>query len=485
MIRRLDEELISVIAAGQIAVSPVFVLKELIENSLDADASTIKVDINTPFDFKVVDDGEGIKFEELPFTVERFFTSKICSREDFSRLKTYGFRGEALHSIGMFSTLKIKTRHFEEEIGGEFSLKGGKVIVYRPLPFSGGTAVSVENLYFNAPLRKKDVPRTEKRNMINLVYDYAVVNESVQFKIQDTVLFPSSKIERVKRLFMKDFKVVEGNYWTGFYRTSFEGKNYGRIKKIFVNGRPVVFKELSVLLNEIGVSEYLIFLEVPPSLLDINVSPLKDRVFLKNFQEIKMSLERKLSSSLYFLPKFEKKELRLKERNEFSYRVLRLIGSDDTVMICEDGEYYYFFDKHLLHERVNYELILDRFSSGEFELVNVSCDLRLESREKVSDLKKYGFKVEKEGSYYKIIKIPIILRIDDVKSILNGESVESVASIACKRALKSGNYSISQEDSEKLFSLYLKCKEKRFCPHGRPIFYRIKKREILRKLGRI
>jgi len=484
MIHRLDETVISKIAAGQIAVSPSAVLKELIENSIDANASKIVVDITSPFEFKVVDDGEGIPFEELPLSVERFATSKIFSIDDFNRLKTYGFRGEALHAISLFSELKIKSRYFEEEIGGEIVVRGGEIVDYKPITFSGGTAVSVSNLYFNAPLRKREVLKSERTRMKAVVLDYALSNESIFFKVGDKVFYPSSLVERVKMAGVTDFKIIEGMFFIGFFKTFFEGKT-GKVKKIFVNRRPVIVKEISELLRKLMVDEYVLFINVPSSSVDVNVSPLKDRVILKDIENIVCEIEKKLDSSLYKFPAFSTQRL-IKEQEEVFYQSrLNIVGSDDTVVICEDGEYYYFFDKHLLHERVNYELLLEKLFKGEIDRVNVEIDEKIEDYQKITALRKFGIEIVKEKSFYRIVSIPSVLTVEDIYKLLNGESPESIASVACKRAIKSGTVFVSIEDIQKLINLYLSCKEKNVCPHGRPIFYRIRKREILKKLGRI
>ncbi|SNR66957.1 DNA mismatch repair endonuclease MutL [Desulfurobacterium atlanticum] len=484
MIHRLDESIISKIAAGQIAVSPSAVLKELIENSIDANASKIVVDIVSPFEFKVVDDGEGIPLEDLPLSVERFATSKIFSIDDFNRLKTYGFRGEALHAISLFSELRIKSRYFNEDIGGEIFVRGGEIVDYKPITFSGGTAVSVSNLYFNAPIRKREISKAEKTKMKAVIMDYALANESIFFKVGDRVFYPSSLVERVKMVGITNFKVAEGRFFIGFFKTSFEGKS-GKVRKIFVNRRPVIVKEISELLKKLMIDEYVLFIDVPPSSVDVNLSPLKDRVILKNIRNILDEIEKKVDTSLYKFPSFATRRL-LKETEEAFYQSrLNIIGSDDTVVICEDGEYYYFFDKHLLHERVNYELLLEKLFKGEVDRVNVEIGERIEDYQKVVTLGRFGVEVVKEKNFYKVVSIPSILTVEDVYKLLNGESPESIASVACKRAIKGGTTFVSIDDVQKLINLYLSCKEKNVCPHGRPIFYRIRKREILKKLGRI
>ncbi|WP_456397579.1 DNA mismatch repair endonuclease MutL [Desulfurobacterium sp.] len=483
MIRRLNEKLISKIAAGQIAVSPSSVVKELIENSLDANASTVTVLINSPFNFKVIDDGEGIPFKELPLAVERFSTSKIENLEDFLKLRTYGFRGEALHAISLFSRLILKSRYYMEEVGGIIVVKGGVVENYEPISFSSGTAVVVEDLYFNVPVRKKGVSRNEKQKMKNVVEDLAIANEAVAFKINSIAYPVSSKIERIYRITGKEFELKEKGFLTLFYNTRFD-RSSGRVKKVFVNRRPVISKEIAELLRKHHIEEYILFIELSPSEIDFNVSPLKDKVVFRDLANVLQSLESLLNKNLYFLPQF-KTVRKVEEETSFDYGSLKLIGADETVAICEDGKYYYFFDIHLLHERVNFEMILERLKEGFFEEKRLMTPIYLDNSPMVVKLKRLGVNVKRDGKRFVISSLPAIISREDIEDILNGKEPESVASSACKNAIKSGVEFVSKLEIEKLVALYMKCREKRVCPHGRPIFYRIKKRDILKKLGRL
>jgi hypothetical protein len=128
MIKKLPPLLVSRIASGQIAVSPSSVIKELVENSLDAESSKVMVFINDQFNFRVVDNGRGIRLEEIPFSIERFTTDKIKKLEDFESLRTYGFRGEALNAIASVSRLTLKSQHHEEDVGGKLTVEAGEVV---------------------------------------------------------------------------------------------------------------------------------------------------------------------------------------------------------------------------------------------------------------------------------------------------------------------------------------------------------------------
>jgi DNA mismatch repair protein MutL len=251
------------------------------------------------------------------------------------------------------------------------------------------------------------------------------------------------------------------------------------LRKIFINRRPVLYEKIDKLLLSLDVDNYILFFDVPPSSVDFNVTPLKDRVLLRNeekfLSEIRSAVERK--NFYLFQPP---KTVYVKEET-FSER-LKVIGHNETIVLAEDRDYFYFLDIHLVHERVNYEMLLEQLRSGEVKSTKLLNPVIFDGDERV--LSKFGIKWSKVNGKVLIKEIPAILNLSDIERLSRGESPENVASVACRRAIKSGE-ELKEEDLNKLLDLYLRCKEKRFCPHGRPIYYRISKREVYRNLGRL
>ncbi|WP_457678456.1 DNA mismatch repair endonuclease MutL [Thermovibrio sp.] len=471
MIDRLPEEVIKEIASGQIAESPKAVLKELIENALDAQSTEIKVEIENPFNFKVVDNGIGIGYRELPLAVERFTTSKVKRLEDLRRLRTYGFRGEALYAISQFSKLTIKSKKRGERVGGIIRVEGGEVKEHRPFPYKGGTAVEVRELFFNAPVRRKATGRTEKALMVKLSKLYAMAHPEVEFVIGRERLFRSSLRERIYRITGLEFQIVKGNRFTLFF-----SKEEGKLREVFLNGRPVSLPELEKILEERGLRSYALFLEVEPEKVDFNLSPLKERALIEDkevFKEVRERLKEELSLPKVFT--FKDKEVKYS-------KPIEIIGSDGTVIIGHDDKFYYFFDQHLIHERLNYELLLKELREGKVELSPVYPPIEVKESLK-EKLVKLGVLFKEEGEKLKVLSIPKILTIEDIKR-LDAESVDSVAQIACKRAIKARYRFKRWEEVKELFKEYLKCEEREVCPHGRPIYYKIPKERVYRQLGR-
>ncbi len=473
MIKKLPEEAIRRIASGQIASSPSAVLKELLENALDAGAGNISVKIENPFNFKVVDDGEGIPFKELPLAVERFATSKVSRAEELDRIESYGFRGEALYAVAQVSRLTIKSRFKNEGVGGKLLVYGGRILEHTPIPFSRGTSVEVANLYFNVPVRRKGVKR-ELSRMVSTVKTYTLCRPDVIFRIGEEVFPATSLEERVRQLFPNlHLTKVEGKNFLLLYNREITRK---KVQQIFVNGRPVSLPEVERILSDKGVKNFILFLNLPPEAVDPNIVPSKEKVFIKEDSYLK-ELEKVLSYE-FGLPSFHT----LRERTEIEYLPqLYVIGSDGTLLIAHDRENYYFFDIHLLHERVNYEELLKKLEKGEIKIRKVLPPLELPSS-LVPKLKKLSVEFYLERNSAVITGIPEILNPSDLEK-LSDSVPESIAEEACKRAVKSG-YSVVGQEAEKLLSLYLKCREREVCPHGRPIYYKVKKNSIYSKLGR-
>ncbi|HVP72062.1 MAG TPA: DNA mismatch repair endonuclease MutL, partial [Gemmatimonadaceae bacterium] len=187
-IRVLPEELIDQIAAGEVIERPASVVKELVENSLDADARRIDIDIERGGIglIRVRDDGGGIPAQELELALSRHATSKITSLDDLQSVLTLGFRGEALPSIASVSRLRIVSRTDGADHGTEITAEGGAVARPRPAAHTSGTTVEVRDLFFNVPARRKFVrsDATELGHIARLIERLALSRPDVGFRLR-------------------------------------------------------------------------------------------------------------------------------------------------------------------------------------------------------------------------------------------------------------------------------------------------------------
>ncbi len=302
-IRELPDLLVNQIAAGEVVERPASALKELVENSLDAGARSVSVDLAEGGirRIRVADDGEGIEAADLPLALARFATSKIASLEDLERAATLGFRGEALASIGAVSRLAITSRRAGDRHAWRVACDGGSLSAVEPAALAGGTTVEVEELYFNTPARRKFLKSetTEFARCEEAFSRVALSRPAVAFSLTHNGrrvahLAPASARERTAGVVGGDFAAaaveVEASGASvrvsglaaapGFTRASRDAQY------LFVNGRFVRDKVLSHAIREAYADvlhhdrhpAYVLFLDIDPRLVDVNVHPAKTEV---------------------------------------------------------------------------------------------------------------------------------------------------------------------------------------------------------------
>jgi len=329
-IRVLPDELIDQIAAGEVIERPASVVKELIENSLDAGASRIEVDIERGGTglIRVHDDGRGIESHELPLALARHATSKIASLDDLEAVSTLGFRGEALPSIGSVARMRILTRTAAADRGAEIAVEGGAVAAQRPAAHPAGTTIEVRDLFFNVPARRKFVKSdaTELGHIARLLERLALSRFDVTFRLRHgtRVLLdvPSldgtgSELDRLGQVLGADF--AEGavavshaagpvmlSGWAGLPTRSRAQPDQ---QFWFVNGRSVRDR---LLMNAVRLAyrdvlyhgrypAYVLYLTLDPRLVDVNAHPAKLEVRFRDSRQIHefvfRALERALAST--------------------------------------------------------------------------------------------------------------------------------------------------------------------------------------------
>ncbi len=320
----LPPELASQIAAGEVVERPASVVKELVENSLDAGAKQITIHVREAGQrlVEVSDDGCGIPTDELVLSTERHATSKLSSPEDLFQIETLGFRGEALASIGSVSHLTITSRTAGSSTGARLHVEGGKpdpvVTVGAPV----GTSVMVEDLFYNVPARLKFLkhPSTERRHIDELVTRYALAYAGVRFQLyQDErpTLLTSGNGNRsevlatlygveVARQMLDVLAEEEGLSLRGFISPISLTRSNRREITFFVNGRPIQDPALGTALVQayhtlLMVGRYplaILFLQLPPESVDVNVHPTKAEVRFKNADLIFRGVQRAVRRAL-------------------------------------------------------------------------------------------------------------------------------------------------------------------------------------------
>ncbi|MDR3355268.1 MAG: DNA mismatch repair endonuclease MutL, partial [Synergistaceae bacterium] len=191
-IEKLERDVASRIAAGEVIERPVSAVKELLENSIDAGATDVRISLEQGGKASCVveDNGCGIPYDELPLAVERYATSKIRSLDDMERVSTLGYRGEALSSIATVSRLELRSMPSAPKnsaSGGMLRCEGGIVVTHVDMPVSPGTRVQVDDLFYNLPARRKFLKSatTELKRIIQVVQDYALARPNIRFRVSN------------------------------------------------------------------------------------------------------------------------------------------------------------------------------------------------------------------------------------------------------------------------------------------------------------
>jgi len=299
-IKILPENIANKIAAGEVVQRPASVVKELLENSLDAGAKNIDVYIKRAGKslIQVADDGEGMSSEDALLSIRRHATSKIKSVEDLNSIKSYGFRGEALSSIAAVSVLEIKTERMQDEIGALIKVNEDGTITAEKGSFSKGSSVAVKNLFFNTPGRRNFLKSnaTELKHIINVFKRIALTNPEVHFRFfnEEELLFDykaGSLNDRMKQVFAENIldALVEINEPTDFisikgflakpsYMLKSKGDQYVFVNSRFVLSRLINHAVFSAYENLLEKGEYpffILFIDIEPSSIDVNVHPAK------------------------------------------------------------------------------------------------------------------------------------------------------------------------------------------------------------------
>jgi len=302
-IRVLSPEVAAKIAAGEVIIRPASVLKELVENSLDAGAKRIEVYLEDGGKklIRVTDDGEGIAADEVELAVRRFATSKLADADDLERIFSYGFRGEALASMAEVSELSIETQRADAESGALLRIKAGKMLERKETVRAPGTTVSVRNLFFNLPARRAFLRSEpyERRLVIGVLRDYALLRPDVFFELRDQrrvlLSFQPTEdwLERARKVYpaLKEAPLVTLKEkhrllsMEGFLVRPDQAAELRRMQKTFFNGRPVLYRAVyRAVLEGFGPQPgglapfFILKLTAPAEMLDANIHPAKTEV---------------------------------------------------------------------------------------------------------------------------------------------------------------------------------------------------------------
>ncbi len=317
-IKLLSEDIVAQIAAGEVIERPTSVVKEMLENSIDAGARHIHIALSGDGRrrIQISDDGCGINMAEVDLAFARHATSKLNSADDLYNIRTLGFRGEALASIAAVSHLTMTTRHTDDATGTQLKIVGGMVQEQRAIGAPAGTVIEVEHLFFNMPARLKFLKKeaTEKRQIASLVTRYALAYPQIRFVVEQDgreifrtngggnltdVLVGAFGIDQVRDMLEVDDQYDDVRV-VGF--TSMPRMNRADRSRItlFVNGRSIqdtsltyaVVQAYHTLLMTGRYPIAVLLIDVPPADVDVNVHPAKAEVRFKDQDAVFTAVQR-------------------------------------------------------------------------------------------------------------------------------------------------------------------------------------------------
>ncbi len=376
IIKVLSENLVNQIAAGEVVERPASVVKELVENSIDAGADKITIEVKDAGKtlIRISDNGKGMTKEDLKLAIQRHATSKIVDESDLWKISTMGFRGEALASIASVSKMNIRSKMENDIAGNEIKLEASSVISENEIGMSQGSQIEVENLFYNTPARQNYLKKdsTELSHISSTLNTIALANPSIAFKLihNDKTVFDLPRvtdlISRISDVFGKStadamLPIFYGGsefQLGGFIGKPLLSRSTTQHQYVFVNGRPIQHYLLAnrikaayhSMLMENKKPVFLLNINIDPALIDVNVHPRKLEIRFEDQQTIVRVIYSAVKSALdktnlipkgftesknYMsdsFPKFEKK----KSSDPFSFDTPRVSRPQNTVQEAID-----------------------------------------------------------------------------------------------------------------------------------------------------
>jgi DNA mismatch repair protein MutL len=576
-INRLAQDLANQIAAGEVVERPASVVKELVENAIDAGARrlTIHVELGGKQQVRVEDDGDGMDPGDARLSIERHATSKIRSAGDLAAITTLGFRGEALPSIASVSHFVLRTRSRGQDSGTEIRVNGGAVASVVEVGAAQGTLVQVDDLFYNLPARRKFLKSdsAESAQVSRIVTQLSLAYPEVGFALTSggrRVLEcpPAASLrDRLYQVYGERSDLLEVKKEAGGLRVfgyvaalADHGPTRGA-QNVFVNRRIVKDRTIAhAIIDSYSVAsikerspEVHLFIEIPPQAVDVNVHPTKAEVRFRDQSLVHEVVRRALLDTLGRggVPELQlRPEVEAQSPTAVSIPGMLASGAypsrwvpppypashfspsaspgpgeadtiglkpsmvplgqfRDTFIIAVDAEGVAIIDQHVAHERVLFERVMERISTGKLESQRLLVPLIIEVApsahqalvNRCEELERLGFEIEGFGAgTIRVSAVPALLKTedssrallalaDDLEGLDRGTQVQDAlqriaATTACHAAVKA-NDPLTYEKMTHILDELRATAYSTICPHGRPVMLRLTRREIEKNFERI
>ena len=571
-IRILSEQVANQIAAGEVIDRPASVVRELLDNSIDAGADRVDVKIEEGGKrlIRLRDNGSGMDKEDMLLALERHATSKITTFSELFSIKTLGFRGEALPSICSVSRVEIISRPADQLIGYRVKASGGVIESIDETGCPVGTIIEARDLYFNTPARRKFLKseRTETGQIIDTLSRIILPFTHIHVRVDDsekTLLnLPASdnELNRLSVLFGRDVAIsltdtcreVEGIKIRSYMASPDLSRNRGDRIYIYINNRNIRDKlAIRAIMEAYGqrlmkgrYPQVVVFLEIDPSSVDVNVHPAKQEVrfhqghsvYMAISSTIEKALRDQFSSHPYAGHQMsaattvakhtsrarmaeptweyhggEKGEIKDKKIEITQAPLLKelpqIIGQlKDTYLLFQGRDGLLLVDQHAAHERILYETLKKNYLASKVERQTFLIPIRLELSlkeggillEKIEQMAALGFELEHfGGSTFLLRSVPSILVnvewqaflmdlipiLGEGELLVNERAMDRLLTVmACHGAIKAGQ-KMSHREINMLIEQLDEMDLPTNCPHGRPVFRKFSYYEIEKMFKRV
>ncbi len=544
--------LANMIAAGEVVDRPASVIKELIENAIDAQSSIISVEV---FDMgmkeiKVTDNGVGMDLEDAKLAFLRHATSKISEEEDLNHILSLGFRGEALAAIASVSKVTLKTRK-EDTDGVIVVYEGGSFISQGSTPTNIGTSVSVKDLFYNTPARFKYIKSefAERQAIMDIFDHLALAHPEIAFSlsmdgklIKET--YGNRNIEQLiyqiygqnlTKGLLKAFDTIQKIEVNAYLISPEHARSKKKDITLIVNGRYIKnYRLIQAVIDgyhsRIMVGKYpmaILYLEMDPSLIDVNVHPQKYEVkFVNEFvlafliediikrtlsyhtQEISTPYQRVMKDETYIQESLfidENLSEAISEPTHSKIPDMDYIGTfSGTYLIFQNEDGLYLVDQHAAEERIRYEYYMEAFKNPVFATknmlfskpLNLSPSELLVLKEEIPKFIPFGFQFNEN---LELISIPTWLKDGEIDlaiesmihMILEKQTIDLselrdnlAKDVSCKGAIKA-NKPLNLSEIHALMERLKHAENPYTCPHGRPTIIKLTHYEIERMFKRV
>jgi len=482
-IRVLAPDLIAKIAAGEVVEKPASVVKELVENALDANSTVIRIILENSGLNKiiVIDNGHGMDKADLEIAHHAHSTSKINNQEDLLKINSLGFRGEALSSIVSVSQITLKSKIKTNNFGYQLTIKNSQAQELKPCGMPTGTNVCVENLFANIPARKKFLKShaTELRHIIETITNLALAHPEIKFFLSHNqrIIFDLPKQSHELRI----RSLLGTPTYKQLLNLNYEGPNfklYGFIananalrksakkQHLFINQRPVKHQAINSAIKNTYTQltgqklhpPFVLFIDVPATYIDVNIHPQKHEVRFINEDEILNLSSQAIRDTLtqagttktdqnnFYTTSNNAKKLILKDNSDFintaqilkniitpwqtknqeiSHEILQI---NNLYLISKTKNSILIIDQHAAHERILYEQFLTAFAQAQNSIYKLATPLILETsfteanilKENLDAFKNLGFVIEHlYENTFKVLSSPKIFKGRDIVKIIN------------------------------------------------------------------